>query len=61
MLSIGSFPQRGGPQHLIDFGAAYKPSPRQQLDFHHGFGLSAPIPDHLIDFGYSVRMQVVRP
>ncbi len=56
----GSFPERGGPQHLIDFGTAYKISPHQQLDFHCGFGLSAAVPDHIIGFGYSVRFQVIR-
>jgi hypothetical protein len=56
----GDFPQRGGPQHVIDFGTAYKPSPHQQLDFHCGFGLSAATPDHSIGFGYSVRFQVIR-
>jgi hypothetical protein len=56
----GAFPQRGGPQHMIDFGTAYKPSPHQQLDFHCGFGLSAATPDHSIGFGYSVRFQVIR-
>jgi hypothetical protein len=56
----GVFPQRGGPQHVIDFGTAYKPSPHQQLDFHCNFGLSAATPDHSIGFGYSVRFQVIR-
>jgi Putative MetA-pathway of phenol degradation len=56
----GAFPQRGGPQHVIDFGTAYKPSPHQQLDFHFGFGLSAAAPSHTIGFGYSVRFQVFR-
>jgi hypothetical protein len=56
----GAFPQRGGPQHVIDFGTAYKPSPHQQLDFHCGFGLSAATPDHSIGVGYSVRFQVIR-
>jgi len=56
----GAFPQRGGPQHVIDFGTAYKPTPHQQLDFHCGFGLSAASPDHSIGFGYSVRFQVIR-
>ena len=56
----GDFPQRGGPQHLIDFGMAYKPSPHQQLDFHSGFGLSAAAPDYTIGFGYSFRFQVVQ-
>jgi Putative MetA-pathway of phenol degradation len=40
----GTFPQRGGPQHTIGFGTAYKPSPHQQLDFHCSFGLSAATP-----------------
>jgi hypothetical protein len=56
----GAFPQRGGPQHTIDFGTAYKISPHQQLDFHCGFGLSAAVPDHTIGFGYSVRFQAIR-
>jgi len=56
----GAFPQRGGPQHVIDFGTAYKPTPHQQLDFHCVFGLSAAAPDHSIGFGYSVRFQVIR-
>jgi Putative MetA-pathway of phenol degradation len=56
----GAFPQRGGPQHVIDFGTAYKPTPHQQLDFHCDFGLSAASPDHSIGFGYSVRFQVIR-
>ena len=53
----GAFPQRGGPQNLIDFGTAYKPTPHQQLDFHWTFGLSAATPDHSIGLGYSFRFQ----
>ncbi len=56
----GSFPQRGGPQNIIDFGTSYKITPHQQLDFHAGFGLSAAAADHTIGFGYSVRFQVIR-
>jgi hypothetical protein len=56
----GSFPQRGGPQHSIDFGTAYKVSPHQQLDLHCGFGLSSAAPDHSIGFGYSFRFQAFR-
>jgi Putative MetA-pathway of phenol degradation len=56
----GSFPQRGGPQNVIDFGTAYKITPHQQLDFHYNFGLSAATPDHSIGFGYSVRFQLFR-
>lgn len=55
----GAFPQRGGPQHVIDFGTAYKLSPHQQLDFHWNFGLSSAVPDHTIGFGYSFRLQAI--
>ena len=57
----GAFPQRGGPQNVIDFGTAYKPTPHQQLDFHCTFGLSAATPDHSIGLGYSFRIQAIRP
>ncbi len=57
----GAFPQRGGPEHIIDFGTSYKPTPHQQLDFHCSFGLSAAAPDHSIGVGYSVRFQIIRP
>ncbi len=56
----GAFPQRGGPQQLIDFGTAYKPTPHQQFDLHGGFGLSSAVPDYSIGFGYSVRFQLNR-
>jgi hypothetical protein len=55
----GAFPQRGGPQHIIDFGTSYKISLHQQLDFHWNFGLSAAVPDHSIGFGYSFRLQAI--
>jgi hypothetical protein len=56
----GSFPQRGGPQHLINFGTAYKLSSHQQLDLHWNLGLSSAAPDYSIGFGYSFRFQVIR-
>jgi hypothetical protein len=56
----GAFPQRGGPQHVIDFGTAYKLSLHQQLDFHWSFGVSGAAPDHSIGLGYSVRLQAIR-
>ena len=49
----GDFPQRGGPEHILHFGTAYKLTPHQQLDFHFGFGLSSAAPNHFIGFGYS--------
>jgi hypothetical protein len=56
----GVFPERDDPQHLINFGTAYKPTPHQQLDLHCGFGLSSAAPDFSIGFGYSVRFKVTR-
>ena len=54
----GAFPERGGPQHILDFGTAYKLSPHQQLDLHCGFGLSSAAPTLVVGIGYSARFQV---
>ena len=56
----GQFAEFGGPQHILDFGAAYKISPHQQLDLHANFGFAAASPSHAIGVGYSVRFQVIR-
>lgn len=56
----GDFPQRGGPRHLLHFGAAYKITPHNQLDIHYGIGLSSAATDHFIGLGYSFRFQAVR-
>lgn len=56
----GSFPERGSPANLINFGASYKPTPHQQIDFHWIAGLSAATPDYQVGLGYSVRFQIVR-
>jgi Putative MetA-pathway of phenol degradation len=56
----GGFPERGGPQNIINFGACYKPTPHQQIDFHWSYGLSAAVPDYSVGLGYSVRFQVFR-
>jgi hypothetical protein len=56
----GDFPERGGPRHLLHFGAAYKITPRHQLDIHYGIGLSSAAVDHFIGIGYSFRFQAVR-
>jgi Putative MetA-pathway of phenol degradation len=56
----GDFPQRGGPQHLLHIGTAFKITPNQQLDFHIGFGLSSAAVDHFVGFGYSFQVQAIR-
>lgn len=48
-------PRHGGTQSLLHFGAAYKLSPRQEVDLHFGVGLSAAAVDHFIGIGYSLR------
>ncbi|MGD0962665.1 MAG: transporter [Candidatus Acidiferrales bacterium] len=55
----GYFPQRGGPQHLLHPGTAFKITPNQQLDFHFGFGLSSAAVDHFIGFGYSFQFHAI--
>lgn len=56
----GDFPQRGGPSHLLHFGAAFRPTPNQQLDMHVGVGLSSAAVDHFVGFGYSFRFRLVQ-
>ena len=55
----GDFPQRGGPQHILHVGTAYKIRPNQQFDFHVGFGLSSAAVDHFIGIGYSFQFQAI--
>lgn len=55
----GDFAQRGGPQHLLHIGTAFKLTSNQQLDFHCGFGLSSAAVDHFIGFGYSFQWQAI--
>jgi outer membrane putative beta-barrel porin/alpha-amylase len=49
-----------GTRHLVHFGTAYKPTPRQQLDLHVGVGLSAAAVDRFVGVGYSFRVQAAR-
>ena len=52
----GDYPQRGGPREIAHFGTAYRVTPRQQVDFHFGFGLSHDAPRRFFAVGYSVRI-----
>ena len=51
----GDFPQAGAPRHLLHFGTAYRIGPKQQIDFHAGFGLTNRSPSYFFGLGYSVR------
>jgi hypothetical protein len=44
----------------VHIGAAYKPTPHQQIDLHFGLGLSSAAVDQFIGVGYSFRWQPVR-
>jgi hypothetical protein len=55
----GEFPQRGGPQHVLHTGTAFKIRSNQQVDFHFGAGLSSAAVDHFIGFGYSFQFQAI--
>jgi hypothetical protein len=57
----GQFPERGGPEHMLNLGACYKPTPHQQIDLHASLGLSAAAPDYSAGLGYSFRFQLIRP
>ena len=52
----GDFAQRGGPREMAHFGAAYRFTARQQVDFHFGFGVSRSAPSHFLAVGYSLRL-----
>jgi hypothetical protein len=56
----GDFAQRGGPQEIAHFGAAYKLAPLHLVDFHFGFGLSQAAPDRFFAVGYSFRIDALR-
>ena len=56
----GDFPQWGGSREVAHFGTAYKITPKNQIDFHFGFGLSHSAPGRFFGVGYSFRIDKVR-
>jgi hypothetical protein len=52
----GDFAQQGGPKEIAHFGSAYRLDPRQEIDFHFGFGVSRSAPEHFFAVGYSFRI-----
>jgi len=52
----GDFAQRGGSKEVAHFGTAYKINPKNQVDFHFGFGLSHATPGRFFAVGYSFRV-----
>jgi hypothetical protein len=55
----GDFAQRGGSKQIAHLGTAYRITPRQQVDFHFGFGLSHSAPGRFFSVGYSFRIDRV--
>jgi hypothetical protein len=51
----GDYLQHGPSMQLLHFGAAYKLTPVNQVDFHFGFGLNSATPNHFVAVGYSFR------
>ena len=55
----GDFAQWGGSKQIAHLGTAYRITPRQQVDFHFGFGLSHNAPGRFFAVGYSFRIDRV--
>jgi Putative MetA-pathway of phenol degradation len=55
----GDFAQTGGSKEVAHFGTAYKITPKNQVDFHFGFGMSQVTPGRFFAVGYSFRLDNV--
>jgi hypothetical protein len=55
----GDYRQHGGPREIAHFGTAYRITPKPQVDFHFGFGLSWDAPSRFFALGYSFRIESV--
>jgi hypothetical protein len=53
---IGDYATRDRASDVLDVGGAWHITPRQQLDFHVGVGLTRGAPDRYVGVGYSVRI-----
>lgn len=53
---VGDYPNHMPPTQVIDSGATWEITLRQQIDFHFGFGLNSSSPDHFLGVGYSFRL-----
>lgn len=52
----GDFAQQGSSKQIAHFGTAYRITPKQQIDFHLGFGIPPTSPEHFFSVGYSIRL-----
>jgi hypothetical protein len=53
---IEDYSTRNRPSQVIDVGGSWHVTPRQQLDFHIGVGITRTAPDQYIGVGYSFRL-----
>ena len=53
---IGDYSTSNQASQVIDVGGSWHVTPRQQLDFHLGVGLTRTAPDQYIGVGYSFRL-----
>ena len=52
----GDFARQSASKQIAHFGTAYRITPKQQIDFHFGFGVSPSAPAHFLAVGYSIRL-----
>jgi hypothetical protein len=50
---VGDVFQKGAMSNIIHFGAAYRPTRRQQMDVQFGFRMNNAAPIAFFGFGYS--------
>lgn len=55
----GDYPTHTESRQLLHAGTAYKLTPRNQVDFHAGYGLTHATPGHFVAVGYSFRLDHV--
>ena len=53
---VGDFALKGSSKQIAHFGTTYRITPKQQVDFHFGFGVAHAPPDHFLAVGYSIRL-----
>jgi hypothetical protein len=52
---VGDYPTRDSPTQILNFGGAYRFTPKQQIDIHTGFGIDRRSPSSFVGLGYSLR------
>jgi len=53
---VGDYPQHQAASQVLNFGAAWRLTQLEQVDFHAGFGFDRQSPKSYLGLGYSFRM-----